>query len=73
MTAVTSTTKLGAWTDRTSRSRRLLRPVRRVRRLDLAQPGVEGGVGHELAGAAVVGVAVVGIRGQDEPRLLAGG
>ena len=45
--------------------------MRRVRGLELAQPGVEGGVRHELAGAAVVRVPVVGVRRQDDPRLLA--
>ena len=50
---------------------RLLRPVRGVRGLELAQARVEDGVGDELAGAPVVGVAVVRVRGQDDARTFA--
>ena len=68
---VTSTTKVRLVDLERREVHRLLRPVRGVPRLDLAQSGVEGGVRHELAGAAVVGVPVVGVGRQDQPRLLA--
>src|SRR5436190_12177919 len=49
---------------------RLLRPMGRMTRLDLPQPGVEREVSDEPSRARVVGMTVLRIGGEDQPRPL---
>jgi len=45
-----------------------LRPVRRLARVDLREPGVEARFGDHLPRARVVGVPVVGVRSEENRR-----